>query len=301
MQNAKSHLPLKNLHQLLWDWQTLNRSIFNKAVSGKSSFSCRRENPIIVACSLTGSIVYLQQVVRYQHLTSPASMTKHSGIKKKRECILLLPSRVTQLLLISWLLHIFPEDSEPQPTKKIHPNNIPTRKGSHSGRVLFFQLHLPSHCCWGSSRTGSARERRFKAESFFYFCVPEFSCLCHDQPYTQHFCNISHALVSCTPSCFLLSSSRILLENTSQWRSPISWFLKWRAKLQGWFFCLFGLLVFLMKVNWSTVCCGVLVGVFWYFFGWNSLILLSVRLDDCLSWNTHPQISHQWLQGLSLN
>lgn len=97
LQNAKSHLPLNNLHQFLWDWRAFYRSIFNKVVSGESSFSCRRENPIIVACSVTGSTVYLRQVVRCKCLTSPAIMTEHKESKERNvnafyHCLLGSPS-----------------------------------------------------------------------------------------------------------------------------------------------------------------------------------------------------------------
>lgn len=111
-----------------------------------------------------------------------------------------------------------------------HPTKTPTRREAHSRRALYSDCTCLLPIARASAGLGTTRGRGGKGENFFYFCIPEFTCLWHDKPYVQHFCNLSSTLLSCTPSCLLLPSGRIQFENTSQ-------FLK--GKLEYRFFFLF--------------------------------------------------------------
>lgn len=95
-----------------------------------------QEKPIMVACSVTVNVAYLWWVVWYQHsvksLTSPANMSEHRRRKHEMPVHLLLPSRVTWLLEISWFYTFSMEYGEPQLTKE----NIPG-KHPRSWRALY--------------------------------------------------------------------------------------------------------------------------------------------------------------------
>lgn len=159
----------------------------------------------------------------------------------------LLPSqRVTWLLLISWLIHIFPQSTvNPSQPKKasqenIHKKGIPYTKDTlfllHPALLLFLGLQQE----WrGQGEEEVAKEsvsasgnpqglsffcRRGYLKPRFSFSIPKFICLWYNKTYLQHFCNLSSTLLSSTPSCLLLPADEIQFANTSDFlNGEVNW------------------------------------------------------------------------------
>ena len=145
---------------------------------------------------------------------------------------LLLPSRVTWLLLISRLLHIFPWSTVNPNQPKKTPQENTHRKGATLMKGTLFQLHLPSPCCSGFSRTGSDKGRRWQRRKFLLFSYSWIYLLLAWQALHLAFLQLKQH----TPQLYSFLPLAVIRQNSVRKHFPV---LKWEGKLEYRLICCF--------------------------------------------------------------